>query len=283
MSKRKIIKIDHDKCNGCGECIPNCPEGAIQMIDNKARLISDLFCDGLGACIGHCPEGAIVIEEREAQAYDERKVMANIVTQGENVIIAHLKHLKEHKQEKYFKQAVDFLTEKKITLPGDKMQEIMGMGIHVSGEGCPGAKTMDFRDKAASPKTTKAVSGVKSELSQWPVQISLVSPMAVYLQDADLLIAADCVPFAYADFHSQLLSAKALLVGCPKLDDVEFYKEKITQILKSNNIKSVTCAHMEVPCCFGLVSIVRSALAASGKEIPFDEITISIRGDRLTA
>ena len=230
------------------------------------------------------PVGAIIIEEREAEAYDERRVMANIVKQGENVIIAHLTHLKEHKQEKFFKQAVDFLTEKNIALPGDKIQEIMGAGQDVPTGGCPGSKTMDFRDKkVASAKTVKAASGAKSELAQWPVQISLVSPMASYLQDADLLIAADCVPFAYADFHVDLLQGKTLLIGCPKLDDVEEYKEKITQILKSNNIKSVTCAHMEVPCCFGLVSVVKSSLAASGKTIPFKEVTIGIKGDKTEA
>lgn len=279
--KRKIIKIDQDKCNGCGECIPNCPEGALKIIDGKARLLSDLFCDGLGACIGHCPLDAISIEEREAEVYDEKKVMENIIKQGENVIIEHLKHLKGHHQEEYFKQAVDFLSEKNIAIPAEKIHEVMGSGGHAhAASGCPGSKTMDFREKKLK-QSSKSVSGGISELRQWPVQITLVSPMAPYLNDADLLIAADCVPFAYADFHPELLAGKILLIGCPKLDDIEFYKEKITQILKTNNIKSITCAHMEVPCCFGLVSVVQSAIAASGKQTPFKEVTIGIKGDNL--
>lgn len=259
MAKRKIINIDEEKCNGCGLCIPNCPEGAIRIIDKKARLISDLFCDGLGACIGHCPQGAITIEERDAQEYDERPVMANIIKQGDNVIKAHLFHLKEHKQEKYFKQAID--------------------AAHHSV--CPGLKIMDLRQQAKSPQPEQSAFKGISELRQWPIQITLVPPFAPYLQDADLLIAADCVPFAYADFHRDLLKGKVLLIGCPKLDDLQSYQDKITEIIKHNNIKSITCAHMEVPCCFGLVSVIKSAIALSPKVIPFKEIIISIKGEIL--
>ncbi len=276
MAKRKIIKIDEEKCTGCGLCIPNCPEGALQIIDDKARLISDLFCDGLGACIGHCPEDAITIEEREAIAYDEKKVMENIVKQGPNVIKAHLEHLKDHGEHKYLKEAIDFLTKKGIAVPID---------LHKKDEplpcGCPGSQVKDFGRKDRASKEKTAVLGGSSELRQWPVQIMLVPAHAPYLKDADLLIAADCVPFAYADFHQDLLKDKVLLIGCPKLDDTEFYKEKITQILKNNNIKSITCAHMEVPCCFGLVNLLRSTITASGKDIPFKEITISIKGEKL--
>lgn len=239
MAKRKIINIDAEKCDGCGLCISNCPEGAIRIIDNKARLINDLFCDGLGACIGHCPRGAIVIEERDAGEYDECKVTANIVKQGKNVI-------KEPKRDKYFKQAID----------------------EARHSGCPGLKVMDFRQ------------GV-SELRQWPVKITLVPPFAPYLEGADLLIAADCVPFAYAYFHRDLLKGKTLLIGCPKLDDSESYQGKINEILKNNNIKSITYAHMEVACCFGLVRVIKSAIALSSKVIPFKEITISINGEIL--
>ncbi len=279
MAKRKIIKIDLEKCNGCGLCIPNCPEGALQIIDGKARLISDLFCDGLGACIGHCPQGAIKIEEREAEEYDERRVMANIVKEGRNVIRAHLGHLKEHNQTRYFKEAVDYLKENHIENP--LLEELMHGG-HGGFSGCPGSKMMDFREKkdASHAKETAAATKTESELRQWPVQIMLVSPLAPYLDNADLLIAADCVPFAYADFHSDLLKGKTLLVGCPKLDDVQLYQEKITQILKNNNVKSITYAHMEVPCCFGLVSVIKDAILASGKTLPFEEAIISIRGER---
>lgn len=276
MGKREIIKIDIDKCNGCGLCIPNCPEGALQIIDGKARLVSDLFCDGLGACIGHCPQGAISIIKRDAQEYDETKVMRNIVTQGKNVISAHLEHLRQHKQEKYLKEAERFLKEQKIGL-GRRAgpQKTHGPAISV----CPGSKMRDMRTKE-TPLAGVPVAGV-SRLRQWPVQITLVAPLAPYLQDADLLISADCVPFAYADFHEKLLKGKILLVGCPKLDDLEAYREKITEILKHNRIKSITYAHMEVPCCFGLVQAIQSAISEAKKEVPFTEVTISINGEKL--
>ncbi len=278
MAKRNIIKIDEDKCNGCGQCMPNCPEGAIQMIDGKARLISDLFCDGLGACIGYCPQSAITVEIREAQEYDEKKVMANIVKQGKNVIKAHLEHLEGHKQDKYLKEAVDYLRKNNMELPL-KEKTAAASQMHA----CPGSKMMDFRDKQAQPGAVKGVkgSGNKSQLKQWPVQIMLVPPFAPYLSDSDLLIAADCVPFTYADFHEDLLSGKTLLVGCPKLDDVKVYKDKFIEIIKNNNIKSITYADMEVPCCFGLVGGIEEAIAESGKKVPFKEAVISIRGGRL--
>jgi len=270
MSKRKIIKIDEEKCNGCGQCIPNCPEGAMQIIDGKARLISDLFCDGLGACIGYCPQGAITIEEREAERYDEKKVMENVVKQGKNVIKAHLEHLKAHNQSELLKQAIEYLKEKNIEIPA------LGEG------GCPGSKIMDLRKKEGPPKVKdRSYSKGISELENWPVQIKLVSPLAPFLNSADLLIAADCVPFTYADFHQDLLKGKVLLVGCPKLDDIQLYQEKISQIVKNNQIKSITYVHMEVPCCFGLIGVIKQAISDSGKEIPFKEIAISIKGERL--
>jgi len=275
MSKRNIIKIDEDKCNGCSLCIPNCPEGALQIIDGKARLVSDLFCDGLGACIGHCPEGAINIEEREATPYNERKVMENIVKQGKNTIAAHLKHLEEHKEEGYLKEALDFLKEKKIGSPAEGHSH-----HHMHGGGCPGSKVIDLKHKAATGKSGGPAVKTESELSQWPVQIKLVPVSAPYFKDADILIAADCVPFAYADFHRELLKGKILLVGCPKLDNLDFYQEKIASILKNNDVKSVTYAHMEVPCCSGLINAIKEAIAASGKKIPFEDITITIRGER---
>lgn len=276
MAKRKIINIDEQKCNGCGLCIPNCPEGALQIIDGKARLISDLFCDGLGACIGHCPEGAIQIEEREAKPYDERKVMANVVKQGPNVIKAHLEHLRDHGEHGYLKEAIDYLKENNMEVPAS-----LSSGHGPGHSGCPGSKMMDFRSARPSSVVPRPSAAQASELGQWPVQIMLVPPHAPYLDNADLLIAADCVPFAYAAFHEDLLRGKALLIGCPKLDDVDYYKEKITEIIKNNNIKSVTYAHMEVPCCFGLVGIIEEAITQAGKEVPFKETVISIRGEKL--
>lgn len=271
MAKRKIIKIDEKKCNGCGLCIPNCPEGALQMIDGKARLISDLFCDGLGACIGHCPEGAIIIEEREAEKYDEKKVMQNIIKQGKNVIKAHLEHLKEHGEEKFLAQAMEVLKEKNIEVPK------AGPAPHAHS-GCPGSKIMQFAAQEDMSEA-KPHSVTKSQLRQWPIQLMLVPPSAPYLDNADLLIAADCAPFAYADFHKDFLKGKVILIGCPKLDDAQHYIEKLTNTFKNNNIKSITCAHMEVPCCFGLVQIIKEALAASGKDIPFKVVNVGIKGD----
>lgn len=276
-AKRKIITIDKEKCNGCGLCIPNCPEGALQIIDGKARLISDLFCDGLGACIGHCPEGAITIEEREAEPYDERTVMENIVKQGENTIKAHLLHLKEHGEFTLLREAIEYLQEHGVDIAPEKFlhsEQPHGHGT----EGCPGAQVMTFFSEQEADAPAKGAKR-SSKLSQWPVQIQLVPPIAPYLNNAHLLIAADCVPFAYADFHEDFLNGKILLVGCPKLDDARYYEEKIAQILEQNTIKSITVLHMEVPCCFGMVQLVKNALAKSGKKIPLEDITIGIKGD----
>jgi NAD-dependent dihydropyrimidine dehydrogenase PreA subunit len=305
MGKRKIIRIDEGKCNGCGLCIPNCPEGALQIIDGKARLISDLFCDGLGACIGHCPQGAINIEEREAEKYDEKKVMENIVKQGKNTIVAHLNHLKEHGEFGYLKEAMDFLVTKGIKI---RPADLMGADAKKPCA-CPGTTIRDDRGKEGMIGGKRGKEGMiggdrgkegmiggkrgkereiggdegggESQLATWPVQLKLVPAFAPFLNGADILIAADCVPFAYARFHDDLLKGKILLVGCPKLDDTQYYKEKITQILANNDIRSVTYAHMEVPCCFGLLPAIKEAIAASGKKIPFEDINISIKGERL--
>jgi ferredoxin len=309
MVKRQIIKIDEDTCTGCGDCIPNCPEGALQIIDDKARIISDLFCDGLGACIGHCPVDAISIEEREAEEYSERKVMENVVKQGPNVIEAHLSHLHDHGQTEYFNQAVEYLKENNFAVPnisGAAKEDPAPASDPVPAKGpvhaCPGSAVMDLRNESQGdtlacgcPSSTVmdlkteeelceeevaqvAPMGV-SELRQWPVQIMLVPPSAPYLQNAELLIAADCVPFAYPDFHRKFLKGKILLVGCPKLDDAEFYVKKLQQMFEMNDIKSITIAHMEVPCCFGLIKIINQAVGQSGKNIPIKGFTIGVKGD----
>ena len=275
MAKRNIIKIDDLACNGCAECIPNCPEGAIQIIDNKARLISDLFCDGLGACIGHCPQGAITIEEREATPYSERDVMANIVKHGPNTIAVHLKHLKDHNETVYFDEAMSYLKKNKIDLPSGAIRPQAPHGF----SGCPGSRVIEMKKKEIASAAGASSDSQVSELRQWPIQIMLVPVSAPYFNGADLLIAADCVPFADPNFHNKLLKGKILLVGCPKLDDLTIYEEKIGAILKDNDIKSVTYAHMEVPCCFGLISIIEEAVKRSKKAIPFKDITVAISGD----
>lgn len=273
--KRKIIQIDEEKCNGCGLCIPNCPEGAIQIIDEKARLISDLFCDGLGACLGYCPQAAITITEREAEKYDEKKVMENIIKGGPKVIKAHLEHLKSHGEMNYLKQAEDFLKDKEIAMPTENIQ-----ANHVHGkEGCPGMKIVDFRNKKGENPGISNPS-LNSELTHWPVQLKLLNPQAPYFENAELVIAADCVPFAYANFHHKFLKNKTLIVFCPKLDNAyEEYVEKLTAILKNNSIKSLSIVHMEVPCCYGTVQIVEEALKKSGKNVVLKEYTISLTGE----
>ena len=277
--KRQIIRIDDEKCNGCGFCIPNCPEGALQIIDGKARLLSDLFCDGLGACIGTCPVDAITVEEREAEPYDERRVMENIARQGPNVINAHLEHLQEHGQQEYMKEAIGYLVDKNLGVPEEFMGAV-GVVKEAPVAGCPGCQVSGFRETEESIEPADNAP-VPSELRQWPVQIMLVPTSAPYLQNADLLLAADCVPFAYAGFHQDFLRGKVLLVGCPKLDDAAYYKEKFTEIFKLNDIRSITVVQMEVPCCFGLMKIVKAALEAAGTEVPVENVVIGVKGERL--
>jgi len=237
MATRKIVKIDTEECNGCGLCIPNCAEGALQIVDGKAKLISERFCDGLGACLGHCPQDAITVIEREAEEFDEKAVELH-----------HKKH---------------------GVKPEPKPQPVFN--------GCPSSKPMHFRVSESGVESTSAAPSV-SQLSHWPVQLKLVPINAPYFQDTDLLIVADCVPFAYPDFHQDFLKGKAVVVGCPKLDDIQFYKEKLTEIVKTNSIKSVTVSYMEFPCCFGLVKATEDAIKTSGKKIPLIKVKIGIRG-----
>jgi len=279
--RRKIINIDDEKCTGCGQCIPDCPEGALQLIEGKARLVSDLFCDGLGACMGTCPEGAITVIEREAGAYDESAVMANVVLQGPAVITAHLEHLLAHGEQGLYNQAVDYLNEHHLPIPNHRIpgyhpgHEPHG---HPSFGGCPGsaARSIPRRPGAGyQPQSGKTA----SELRQWPVQLKLLNPLATYFDNADLLIAADCVPFAYADFHREFLKDRIVIIFCPKLDaDIEGYITKLTDIFSHHTITSITILHMEVPCCSGVTYIVNKALEGSKKNIPMKEFTITIDG-----
>lgn len=275
--KRNIIEINRDICNGCGLCIPNCPEGAIQIIDAKAHLVSDLFCDGLGACLGHCPQGAITITEREAEEYDEKKVMDNVVKGGANVIKAHLAHLKSHAQEEFYAQALEYLKEKNLAVAQDLQGNI---NTPSEGGGCPGMKMMDLKNNKTPIEQTNSNVSLKSELSQWPIQLKLLNPQAPYFDNADLVVAADCVPFTYANFHQKFLKGKILIVFCPKLDNAyEEYVQKLSAVLKNNNIKSITIVRMEVPCCSGTVKIIEQALKLSEKNIVIKDYTISLTGD----
>ncbi|MDO9511623.1 MAG: 4Fe-4S binding protein [Bacteroidales bacterium] len=274
--KRQIIKIDEDKCNGCGICIPNCHEGALQMIDNKARLISDLFCDGLGACIGHCPEGAIEMIEREAEPYDEIKVMKEMVKKGKNTIVAHLNHLKDHGADEYLNQALDYLKEHNIDIQMEEEKK----QAHGSTCGCPGSAAMDFRE--AAPAVTAPITNhadAPSELRQWPVQLHLLNPNAPYFKNADVVLAADCTAFAMGGFHSKFLKGKTLAIACPKLDsNMEVYVEKIAAMVEMARINTLSVVMMEVPCCSGLLQVAKMAVSKSGRNIPIKKVIVSIQG-----
>ncbi|MBS3902020.1 MAG: 4Fe-4S binding protein [Dethiobacter sp.] len=231
--KRQIIRIDEDKCNGCGLCVPSCAEGSLQIVNGKARLIADNLCDGLGACLGECPQGALQIEEREAEAFDEQAVHA---------------HLQQAEKPK----------------------------IDVCA--CPGTMTRTLAAGKRDAEITTAQGEGVSELGQWPVKLKLVNPAAAYFKNAELLVAADCVPFAFADFHQNLLRGHALAISCPKLDETLPSVEKLAEIIRVNDLKGITVVHMEVPCCNGLISIVREALQRSGVNVPFTAIRISLEG-----
>lgn len=273
MVQRDIIKINEDKCNGCGLCVPNCPEGALQIIDGKARLVSDLFCDGLGACIGNCPEGAISVEKREAEEYDERKVMENIIKQGKNTIKAHLEHLENHGADKYLKEAKDFLKERGIDIP-EKKESTKTRSF------CPGSKIMDF---SREEKNQNEGGKRTSELKQWPIQLHLVSPNAPYFVGKDVLLAADCTAFSIGDFHKDFLKGKTLIIACPKLDsNIDVYVEKLRKMIDESRINTLTVLVMEVPCCSSLLQIAKKALNSASRKIPIKLIVVGLNGEVLT-
>ena len=233
MVVRNIVKIDEEKCNGCGLCVNACAEGAIELIEGKAKLVSEIYCDGLGACIGHCPQDAIKIEQRESADFDEEATKAHLA------------------KNKTTKPQSDFV--------------------------CPGMMGKNLREKSKPGKSTTGPA--PSQLSHWPVQLKLVSPHAPYFAEADLLLVADCVPFAMGDFHNKFLKNRSIVVGCPKLDDCQFYIEKLAAILKANKLNTMTVIHMEVPCCSGLTHIAKQAIVCSGTEMTFEDVTIGLQGD----
>lgn len=273
--KRQIIKIDEELCNGCGVCVIGCHEGALQLIDGKARLISELYCDGLGACIGDCPLGAIEIEEREAEEYDEVLVIDRIIPKGVNVIKAHLQHLLDHQQDEYIKQAIQRLKEKGVNMDLSFLDKKQEQPIQFSG--CPGSMSKELRN---TNQTNSTSGDISSKLRQWPVQLHLINPNIPMFQGKDLLLAADCVPFAMGSFHGQLLDGKMLAIACPKLDSgKDVYLEKLIALINDRKINTLTVAVMEVPCCNGLMQLAQMAVAQSSRKVPIKQITISIEGN----
>lgn len=291
--KREIINIDEELCNGCGACIPNCHEGALQMIDGKARLISDLMCDGLGACIGHCPQGAITIEEREAAPYDEVLVIKDMVKKGKNTVKAHLQHLADYKQDEFVKQGIDYLkvNQDKLdfsltdVLPSNHKEKTEPASPekhhhehHQAGHACPGSAMREMKRENSPSKTHASLQ--QSTLEHWPVQLHLANPNAPYFAGADLLIAADCTAFSMGDFHQRLLKDKKLVIACPKLDsNQQSYIEKLAIIMTTANLNTITVAIMEVPCCSSLTHTILKAMQMSGNKIPVKQIIVGVDGE----
>ncbi|MGD9032163.1 MAG: 4Fe-4S ferredoxin [Desulfobacteraceae bacterium] len=236
---RKIIEIDEALCDGCGQCIPSCAEGALEIVDGKAKLVADFYCDGLGACLGECPTGALQVIEREADEFDEEAVEKRLESMA---------------------------------------KEEAPQVIPMTG-GCPSTQLKSFAQPETQQEGREANQGsAPSELTHWPVQVNLVPPTAPFLKGADLLVAADCTPVAYPNFHRDFLKGKAVMVGCPKFDDVEGYIQKFADIFRTADLNSVSVVVMEVPCCQGLPIILERGMEAAGKKVPMEKVVISARG-----
>lgn len=313
MATRTIIQIDEDLCNGCGLCANGCPEGALRIIDGKARMVGDSLCDGLGACIGDCPLGAITQIEREAEEYDEEKVIQNIIPKGPKTILAHLDHLYSHGQDTWYHQAVDSLKAKGMApaeseLPHIKAAAANKATAHNSAPAasyshtaakinipaplsgcasgaCPGSAERAFNAIAtpAPQQSPSSGGGMRSTLEQWPVQLHLINPRAPYFRGADLLIAADCTAFACGAFHQTLLRGRRLVIACPKLDSGrEIYIDKLRALINDSGIASITLAIMEVPCCGGLRGMLNEALNGATRQVPVETVIVGIEGGTLT-
>jgi len=263
---REIVKIDEELCNGCGDCVPNCHEGALQIIDGKARLISELMCDGLGACIGYCPQGAITIENREADEYDEEVVIAQMIKSGKATVFAHLKHLQEHGETGFLNVALTYIRANRDSMPF-KISEVHEL-LHGenkdkkvlagAGSGCAGSAPQSFN--VAGLKMAAPAGEVPSQLTQWPVQLHLINPTASYFHGVDLLVAADCAGFAYGNFHNDFIKGRKMIIACPKLDQgKDIYVQKLVKLIDESRVNTITTVIMEVPCCGGLSQMVKMA------------------------
>lgn len=254
MALRKIVRIDEELCDGCGECVLSCAEGAIQIIDGKAKLIRDDYCDGLGACLGECPQGALSIEERDAPDFDEAAVETHLAKAGRDE-------------------------------PSTSVQKPVFSPLpngHGPAGGCPSARLLDLSAPSGAPSAPRSERST-SALSHWPVKLKLVPPGAPFLRGANLLLAADCAPFALANFHSQLLEEHAVVIGCPKFDDYVEAKAKLTEFLRSSELESLTVVTMEVPCCFGYWKMAMEAATEAGVlgSLPIKQVVIGVRGEVL--
>jgi len=268
------------------------------MIDGKARLISDLMCDGLGACLGHCPQGAIEIEKREAEPYNETKVMEIMVDKGENTVVAHLQHLKEHNETEFLKEGIEYLKANAASL-SFSLQEVMHRVHHAKVEeeqlacGCAGSEARSFAPRSAAMAGGVPAAGAltmaggmqddqPSELRQWPVQMHLINPAASYFQESDLVLAADCVAFSLGNFHSKWLKDKSLAIACPKLDSgMEEYVSKISSLIDEAKINTLTVMMMQVPCCGGLLQIVKMASSQAQRNVPVKSVIVGVEGEIL--
>lgn len=254
--KRNIIKINEELCNGCGLCAKGCHEGALQIIDGKARLISELYCDGLGACIGDCPMNAISVEEKEVEAYDEIAVIKRIIPKGDKVLEAHLQHLKNHGEMNLLQQGIQYLKDNDIPVPA--LTQLQPQNV------IPVSQLSAFKPMSVS--------------INWPVQLHLINPQSGVFNNADLLLVADCVAYANPKLYSELLVGKKLAIACPKLDvNKESYVNKLIQMIDDSKINSLTVAIMEVPCCGGLIRLVEMAMEKSQRKIPVTKVVVKIR------
>jgi Pyruvate/2-oxoacid:ferredoxin oxidoreductase delta subunit len=255
--RRQIISIDEERCDGCGMCVPSCAEGALQIVSGKAQLVKQSYCDGLGACLGECPQGALTILEMEADEYDEAEVLANLRQAGPAFADVHAAHSRSY--------AADSIP---LHAGGGAPMDLSAR----SAPACPSIQVAQWEEE----EPPSVMERQRSQLRQWPVQLHLLPAQAPFLEGADLVLVADCVPFAYANFHEDFLRGNVVAVGCPKLDDARAYIDKVTQILQQANVSSLKAVYMEVPCCRGMVAIAQHALANSGKSIPFASVMITI-------
>jgi len=277
--KRQIIEIDEEKCDGCALCVPECHEGALQIIEGKARLISDLFCDGLGACLGYCPLGAITVIEREAEPYNEVKVLESIIKKPRAVLKAHLEHLLDHQAYEFLNEAVHYLEIAGIDNPLDEPEE--DEHNHASACGCMGSRTMVL-DEPETVELSEVSPDIPSELRQWPVQLHLVNPNAPYFKDSELVIMSTCGPIANANVHRDYIKGHSVVVACPKLDYTAPYTDKLAEIFEVGKIKKVTVVLMQVPCCSGLMKFaVDAKIKANRTDMEIEQHILALDGKLL--